>query len=171
VAKARKLKESSLAPVAAKPSRRAVALRAFIEVMPGAASSVLSMGRSAIPVAVIHKIQGKMFAIQSLRGEEYVILKCDPNLAQALRQQYTGVGHRSHLDKRFWIAVSLDADVPIKEVRRLVGHSYGLVCTGLTKKLQAALELTRYKGTPAGHAPESRSVSSRFRVSADKSRG
>ena len=143
VAKARKSKKSSPAPAAAKPSRRASALRAFIEAMPGAVPNVLSMGRSALPMAVIHKVEGKMFAIQSLRGEEYVILKCDPNLAQALRQQYKGVGHRSHLDKRFWIAVTLDADVPIKEVRRLVGHSYGLVCAGLTKKQQAALDLKR----------------------------
>ena len=51
---------------------------------------------------------------------------CDPALAEMLRAQYTGVGHRSHLDKRFWIAVDLDADVPSKEIKRLVEHSYEL---------------------------------------------
>jgi predicted DNA-binding protein (MmcQ/YjbR family) len=122
-------------------SRRAAALTTFIEAKPAAASTILSMGRTKVPVALIHKVMGKMFAIQSLRGDEYVILKCDPQLAQALRQQYKGVGHRSHLDKRFWIAVTLDADVPIKEVRRLVDHSYGLVCAGLTRKQKAELGL------------------------------
>jgi len=114
-------------------------LRTFIEALPRVESSTLSMGRTKAPVALIHKIMGKMFAIQSLRGEDYVIVKCDPALIQVLRQQYKGVGHRSHLDKRFWIAVELDADVPMKEVRRLAGHSYGLVCAGLTRKQQAEL--------------------------------
>jgi predicted DNA-binding protein (MmcQ/YjbR family) len=43
------------------------------------------------------------------------------------------------LDKRFWICVTLDADVPTKEVRRLGKHSYDLVCSGLTGKQKAEL--------------------------------
>src|SRR5262245_31505922 len=80
-----------------------------------------------------------MFAILSVRGTEYVILKCDPALAQLVRTQYKGVGHRSHLDKRHWIAVDLDADVPAKEIKRLAAHSYELVVAGLTRKQQAEL--------------------------------
>ena len=61
------------------------------------------------------------------------------NLAQSLREQYEGVGHRSHLDRRFWISVNLDADVPKEEIERLAGHSYALVCEGLTRKQKAEL--------------------------------
>jgi predicted DNA-binding protein (MmcQ/YjbR family) len=68
-----------------------------------------------------------------------VILKSDPHLAEILREQYAGVGHRSHLDRRFWISVSLDADVPMDEVERLARASYDLVVAGLTKKQKAAL--------------------------------
>ena len=68
-----------------------------------------------------------------------MILKCDPHLAEMLREQYAGVGHRSHLDRRFWIAVDLDADVPPDEVERLVAHSYEQVRGGLTRKQRAAL--------------------------------
>lgn len=81
-----------------------------------------------------------MFAIQALRGDEHVVLKCDPVLVHALRQKYAGVGHRSHLDRRFWIAVDINADVPMKEVRRLVDHSYGQVRSSLTRKQQAELD-------------------------------
>ena len=48
-------------------------------------------------------------------------------------------GHRSHLDRRFWISVDLDADVPADEVARLAEASYELVCAGLTRKQQAEL--------------------------------
>ena len=68
-----------------------------------------------------------------------VILKCDPDLAESLRERYSGVGHRSHLDRRFWISVSLDADVPAAEIKRLAAHSYAQVCAKLTRKQQAEL--------------------------------
>jgi len=142
MAKARKAAKKSVPRPQAKVSRLTEALRKFIESLPAAQSTHLSMGRSAAPVAVLHKLKGKIFAIQSLR-QEYVIVKCDPMLIQALKQQYKGIGHKSHLDKRYWIAVSLDADVPMKEVRRLVDHSYGLVLASLTLKQQAELERER----------------------------
>jgi predicted DNA-binding protein (MmcQ/YjbR family) len=49
----------------------------------------------------------------------------------------------AHLDKRFWISVDLDADVPAKEIRRLVDHSYDVVCAGLTRKQSADLAALR----------------------------
>jgi predicted DNA-binding protein (MmcQ/YjbR family) len=82
---------------------------------------------------------GRMFAILSIRGSEYVILKCDPSLAPILREQYAGVGHRSHLDRRHWICVTLDADVPAREIESLVDDSYELVRAVLTRKQQAGL--------------------------------
>jgi predicted DNA-binding protein (MmcQ/YjbR family) len=139
VAKARRAKKSSPARSGGANRRRTTTLRTFIESKPGATATVFAMAGGKTPVALIHKIKGRMFAIQSLRGDEYVILKCDPNLVPVLRHQYAGVGHRSHLDKRFWIAVDLNADVPTRELRKLVDHSYGLVRTGLTRKQQAEL--------------------------------
>ena len=91
------------------------------------------------PLVLIFKVMGKMFAILSVRGAENVILKCDPHLAETLREQYAGVGHRSHLDRRFWISVDLDADVAAEEIERLAAHSYDLVCANLTRKQKAEL--------------------------------
>jgi predicted DNA-binding protein (MmcQ/YjbR family) len=60
-------------------------------------------------------------------------------LAEVLRVQYKGVGHRTHLNPRHWIAVTLDADVPMKEVERLATASHELVCASLTRKQQVEL--------------------------------
>jgi len=119
---------------------RTAALVACLEAKPGAVANPMTAPRSTQTSAVIYKVMGKMFAIVSARGAEYVILKCDPNLAQSLREEYDGVGHRSHLDKRFWICVDLDADVPADEIERLAGHSYELVRSSLTRKQRAELE-------------------------------
>src|SRR5262245_15046581 len=120
--------------------RRTAALKAVIEARPGAEAKPMSAPRASTPGVLIYKVMGKMFAILSIRGAENVILKCDPSLAQSLREQYAGVGHRSHLDRRFWISVNLDSDVPAEEIERLVGHSYALVCAGLTRKQKAELD-------------------------------
>ena len=82
---------------------------AVLEAKPGAVARPISAPRATSPNALIYSVYGKMFAILSVRGTEYVILKCDPALSEMLRAQYTGVGHRSHLDKRHWIAARLGA--------------------------------------------------------------
>ena len=116
-----------------------MALKARLDLMPGAVAEPMSASRSAAPLALLYKVMGKMFAILSVRGPENVILKCDPHLAEVLREQYAGVGHRSHLDRRFWISVDLNSDVPAGEVERLSEGSYALVCSGLTRKQKAEL--------------------------------
>ncbi len=90
-------------------------------------------------MALMFKVMGRMFAVLAVRDEEYVILKCEPSLIEILRGQYKGVGHRSHLDPRHWIAVQLDADVPVAEIRTLATRSYELVCAGLTRRQKAEL--------------------------------
>ena len=118
---------------------RTAALKAILDAKPGAVGEPMGASRSSQPLVLLYKVMGKMFAILSVRKIENVILKSDPHLAEVLREQYAGVGHRSHLDRRFWIAVDLDADVPADEVERLVGQSYDLIVAGLTKKQRAEL--------------------------------
>jgi predicted DNA-binding protein (MmcQ/YjbR family) len=60
-------------------------------------------------------------------------------IADILREQYAGVGHRGHLDRRFWISIDLNADVPADEIERLAAQSYELVCAKLTRKQRAEL--------------------------------
>jgi predicted DNA-binding protein (MmcQ/YjbR family) len=112
------------------------AVKASVEAMPGAVGAPLASAQGVM----IYKVVGKMFAILTLGRTKSVILKCDPHLAEVLREQYAGVGHRSHLDRRFWISVGLEADVPVEEIERLVGHSYDQVRSKLTRKQKAELE-------------------------------
>ena len=126
-------------------SARTQALKAFLETRPGAVAAPVAAPGSVSPIGLMFKIMGKMFAVLSLRGDEYVVLKCDSALAEMLRAQYEGVGHRTHLDPRHWIAVELDADVPRKEIERLAVQSYALVSASLTRKQQAELAALRGK--------------------------
>ena len=119
---------------------RTLALKAVLDAKPAATAESMTASRGSQPLVLIYKVMGRMFAILAVRGTPNVILKCDPHLAEVLRGHYSGVGHRSHLDRRFWISIDLESDVPASEVRRLVDHSYEQVCAGLTRKQKAELE-------------------------------
>jgi predicted DNA-binding protein (MmcQ/YjbR family) len=119
----------------------AAALKARLDAKPGAAIEPYFAPRGRTPVTLGYKVAGKTYAILSARRDGWVVLKCDPHLAEILRGQYAGVGHRTHLDPRHWICVTLDADVPQAETERLVDHSYDLVRAGLTKKQKAAFDV------------------------------
>jgi predicted DNA-binding protein (MmcQ/YjbR family) len=89
---------------------------------------------------LVYKVMGKMFALTAAERARGISLKCDPHLAEVLREQYAAVTPGYHLNKRHWISVALDGDVPEAEIPRLIGHSYDLVRGSLTRKQKAALE-------------------------------
>ena len=96
------------------------ALAAFLADRPGAAPFRYSQN------VTMYKVKDKIFAIMSMKSA-YVVLKCDPNSIEILKATYSGIGHKTHLDHRHWIAVELNADVPVKEAKRLAALSYELV--------------------------------------------
>ena len=116
---------------AALPTPRVAALKTFLDDKPGTESSNIR------PNVVIYKVTGKMFAILSVKTA-YVVLKCAPDSIPMLKAKYAGVGHKTHLDPRHWIAVEIDADVPPGEVRRLAGLSYDLARSAGAPKAKSA---------------------------------
>ena len=138
--------------VIAPPNKNVSAVRKLIETKPGAVGG----GLARFPAVTLYKVVGKMFAILTSSGTPNVILKCDPHLMDVLKHTYDGVGHRSHLDKRFWISVELDADVPLKEIGRMIDHSYDQVCEKLSKKEAAELEKLGGKKPTAAPKPKAK---------------
>jgi len=123
---------------AAPYNAKVVALEAFLDKKPGAAEV------KASPNASMYKVADKIFAILS-KKTGYVVLKSPPESVPMLKEMYRGVGHKTHLDRRHWIAVELDADVPMKEVQRLVTVSYDLVRAGAKKPAKTAARKTARK--------------------------
>lgn len=88
----------------------------------------------------VFKVAGKMFALSGLGGDPLrVSLKCDPDLATALRTTYPVITAGYHLNKRHWNTVVLDGTVPDALVRDMIEDSYDLVVAGLSKSRQERL--------------------------------
>ena len=90
---------------------------------------------------LVFKVMGKMYALIPLeRVPPQCNLKCDPERAIELREEYDGVitpGY--HMSKKHWNTLFLE-NLPPKFIIELVDHSYDLVVSGLTKKLQEELK-------------------------------
>ena len=87
------------------------------------------------PDVIVMKVAGKIFALMTRSaGQDSISLKCDPNYAEILRQQYKSITPGYHLNKRHWNTVQLDGSIPDKEVKEFVDHSYDLVVKSLTRE-------------------------------------
>ena len=91
------------------------------------------------PDVLVYKVGGKMFALAV--PDEFpsrINLKCDPERALLLREEYDAVLPGYHMNKRHWNTVVLDGSLPAKLVGDLIEHSYGLVVASLPKALRVA---------------------------------
>ena len=72
--------------------------------------------------------EGKIFAIVYEKNLPVRIsLKCDPGLAELLRDKYESVLPGYHLNKRHWNTIICSGQLGSDELRDLIRHSYELV--------------------------------------------
>ncbi len=72
--------------------------------------------------------EGKMFAILAEDAKPVRLsLKCDPQLAEVLREKYETVLPGYHLNKKHWNTIICSGQLPEDELRDLIRHSYELV--------------------------------------------
>ena len=85
---------------------------------------------------LVFKVGGKMFLLTGIQAGNNFNVKCDPELAIELREQYTEVLPGYHMNKKMWNTVYMDGSLTTKQLHQMIDHSYGLVFKGLPKKLQ-----------------------------------
>ncbi len=72
--------------------------------------------------------RGKMFALVAEKSDPVRLsLKCDPQLAETLRQKYDTVMPGYHLNKKHWNTIVLTGQLDWEEIQGLIRHSYQLV--------------------------------------------
>ncbi|MDV9190600.1 MmcQ/YjbR family DNA-binding protein [Streptomyces sp. SR27] len=92
------------------------------------------------PDVSVFKVAGKLFALSWLGSEPLrVNLKCDPDDAVRLREEYPAIVPGYHMNKRHWNTVSV-GELPDRMVRELVEDSYDLVVAGLPKAVRLRLD-------------------------------
>lgn len=96
------------------------------------------------PETLVFKVMGKMFAL--VAWEEVplrITLKCDPNDALILRDQYQAVQPGYYMNKRHWNTITLDGSISDDGILGMIDDSYSLVVKGLKKAVRQELEHTQ----------------------------
>ncbi len=83
---------------------------------------------------LVYKVMDKIFMLMSIEVPVQVNLKCDPELAIELREQYESVTPGYHMNKTHWNTVILDNTIPPKEILKMVDNSYNFIVKAFPKK-------------------------------------
>ena len=88
-------------------------------------------------VTLVLKVQGKMFALIPLDNTEtQITLKCDPEKAITLREEYSAIVPAWHFNKKHWNTVYIQPMISRFFLCELIQHSHDLVVAGLPKKIR-----------------------------------
>lgn len=80
------------------------------------------------PDTLVFKVNGKIFLITGLGSEELSFnVKCDPDKAIELREEYSCVLPGYHMNKKHWNTIVVDGSVAVKQLKEWIDWSYELV--------------------------------------------
>lgn len=80
------------------------------------------------PETLVFKVAGKIFLLMSLDSDPLQFnVKCDPDKAIELRDQYTSVLPGYHMNKKHWNTIIVDDTLTTKHLKEMIDHSYTLV--------------------------------------------
>ena len=88
---------------------------------------------------LVFKVMGKMFALTNLEGDWSLALKCDPDRAIELREQFPAIRPGYHMSKVHWNTVMMDGSLSRKLILELINDSYQLVVDKLPAKIKQEL--------------------------------
>lgn len=85
---------------------------------------------------LVFKVMGKMFAVLMLEKPDMIVLKCDADYAQELREHYQAIEPAWHFNKKYWNQVRFGSDVDDELLCRLIDHSLDEVVRKFTRKMK-----------------------------------
>ena len=85
---------------------------------------------------LVFKVGGKMFLLINLTSADSFNVKCDPEMAVILREQYSCVKPGWHMNKKHWNTINLDGSVSSSILQEWIDNSYGLVLDSLSLKIK-----------------------------------
>ena len=98
------------------------------------------------PDNLVYKVGDKMFLITSLDSEDFQFnVKCDPDKAVELREQYDCVQPGYHMNKKHWNTIIVDGSVSAALLKEWIDDSYDLVVESLPLKVKSKIKEKKKK--------------------------
>lgn len=88
---------------------------------------------------LVFKVMDKIFLLTGLEQPDRFNVKCDPEKAVSLREQYEEVQPGYHMNKTHWNTVYMNGRLTELQLKEMIDHSYDLVVKSLPKSKQALI--------------------------------
>jgi len=88
---------------------------------------------------LVFKVMDKIFLLTGLEGSAGFNVKCNPEKAVSLREQYEEVQPGYHMNKTHWNTVHMNGRLSDQLLKEMIDHSYDLIVKSLPKAKQALL--------------------------------
>ncbi len=87
------------------------------------------------PDTLVYKVGGKIFLLTGLDNEELSFnVKCDPDKAIELREEFGCVLPGFHMNKKHWNTILVDGSASSAQLKEWIDHSYELIAAALPGK-------------------------------------
>lgn len=75
---------------------------------------------------LVFHVHGKWFCFVNIDAFDFCTMKCAPERIFELQARYDGIQPGYHMNKRHWISIRFDRDVPDELIRQLVKDAHSL---------------------------------------------
>jgi predicted DNA-binding protein (MmcQ/YjbR family) len=95
------------------------------------------------PDTLVFRVRSKIFLLTGMDAPFAFNVKCDPEKAVLLREEFSCVKPGFHMNKKHWNTIEADGSESDVQLIEWIRHSYQIVVEGLPKKEQLALATER----------------------------
>tara|TARA_B100001059_G_scaffold233493_1_gene273677 strand:+ start:7580 stop:7876 length:297 start_codon:yes stop_codon:yes gene_type:complete len=81
---------------------------------------------------LVFKVNYKFFCICNIELFKNINLKCDPERAINLREEFDRINSGYHMNKKHWNTVEINLGVPDELILKMIDDSYALVFRNIT---------------------------------------
>lgn len=85
-------------------------------------------------------VGSKWFCFVNIEVFDFCCLKCEPERNLELQEAYQGIKPGWHMNKRHWMSVYFNQDVPDNTIKELVQQSYDIVYRSLPKNEKDSIQ-------------------------------
>lgn len=89
---------------------------------------------------LVFYVADKWFCFVNIDVFDFCNIKCPSEQIEDLQERYEGITPGYHMNKKHWISVHFEKDVPDKLIKELVKQSYDIVVATLSRKEREALQ-------------------------------
>lgn len=90
---------------------------------------------------LVFKVLGKMFCLSNLTYPISINLKCNPERAIELREEFYEIKPGFHMNKKHWNTIELEGNLTENFIKKMIDDSYNLVVSKLSKKEREKIKL------------------------------